>query len=284
MRKLKWHYNRIKSYIGRPRLIVQEKPIVLDDTNRCENPIFIIGVHRSGTSLVRRMFNSHPDIACPPETFFMQGYVDLFNDHLSEVGYQAFGYDKDAMRQDLARKASSLHEAFRTSQGKSLWADKTPQYTAIIDDLDRLFGRKARFFLVMRHPCDVVYSNFKRGWSFNDIEDPFESTIKHVRDGIDNILAFEQAQPDRCARIDYRELCIDPAATLETAMSKLGLSYHPEMLEFASKSHNYGLEDPVVRGKKTVEASAGAWQSLTSGQREQLAQAFGQKVKEDAYW
>lgn len=284
MGRLRWYYNRIKSYIGRPRLLVQERPVVLDDADRCEEPIFIIGVHRSGTSLVRRMFNSHPEIACPPETFFMKGYVDLLDDHLSQVGYESFGYDIDAMRTDLAHKASSLHEAYRISQGKTMWADKTPQYTFMIDGLDRLFGRKAKFFLVVRHPADVVYSNFKRGWTFNEIEDLFESTVKHVRDGIDHILAFEAAHPERCARIDYRLLCLNPAATLEAAMVKVGLAFHPDMLAFGDKSHNYGLEDPVVRGKRTVEASAGSWRSLSPRRIDLLERSFGPAVRNEVYW
>ncbi len=284
MGNLGWHYNRIKSYIGRPRLIVQEKPVILNDKERCETPIFIIGVHRSGTSLVRRMFNSHPEIACPPETYFMENYVRLYETPSARTGYNAFGYDEEAMRDDLARKASDLHEAYRLSQGKKFWADKTPQYVEIIDGLDRLFDRKAMFFFVMRHPADIVFSIYKRGWRFNQVEDHFDSTIHHVRTGIDHMLAFEEEHGERSSRIDYRKLCIDPAKTLSDAMRKLGLEFHEDMLKFGDKSHNYGIEDPVVRGKKTVEASAGAWINLPDIQLQKLANSFGPQVLEEIYW
>ncbi len=280
----RWYFNRVKSYIGRPRLIVQERVIERDDQDRCESPIFIVGVHRSGTSLVRRMFNSHPQIACPPETFFIANYVAMLDDAEVALGYEGFGQNAEDMRADLSRKAASQHEAFRRAQGKIIWADKTPQYTSFLDGIDRLFDRKARFVLVLRHPCDIVHSIHKRGWRFNDIKDPFESTMIYVRQAIDNMLAFEEAQPGRCARLDYHKLCAAPGPTLEVAMAKIGIAYDPEMLAFGDKNHNYGLEDPVVRGKKSVEISTGAWHSWTEAQKARAVELFGERAIDETYW
>ena len=38
-------------------------------------PIFIIGVGRSGTSLLQSMLNAHKDISFPPETHFIRYYL-----------------------------------------------------------------------------------------------------------------------------------------------------------------------------------------------------------------
>lgn len=284
MSSWQWYYNRLKSYVGRPRLLVQERIISVDEGDQCERPIFIVGAHRSGTSLVRRMFNSHPDIACPPETFFLSHFVDMLDDTKVLEGYSGFGFDEALMRKDLARKAASLHEAYRIGQGKRIWADKTPQYTRILDGLDRLFDRKPRYVLVLRHPCDIVNSIYKRGWRFNEIEDLFESTVSYVRESIDLLTRFEAEQPDRCSRLDYRLLCEDPAATLDATMRRIDLRFDPEMLNFADKNHNYGLEDPVVRGKKTVEASAGAWHGWSDAQKERAREVFGDRALTPVYW
>jgi hypothetical protein len=121
-----WYWNRVKTYVGRPRMIVQTKPVVIGDDDRCESPIFIVGAHRSGTSLVRRLFNSHREIACPPESFFIANYAAMLDDRFVGAGYEAFGYSAEEARADIARKASELHEAYRIATGKSIWADKTP--------------------------------------------------------------------------------------------------------------------------------------------------------------
>ncbi len=279
-----WYWNRIKTYVGRPRMIVQTKPVVIDDAERCENPIFIVGAHRSGTSLVRRLFNSHRDIACPPESFFIANYAQMLDDTFVGAGYEAFGYSREEMRQDLARKASSLHEAFRIATEKKIWADKTPQYTDHLDAIDRLYGGKARFVLVLRHPGDIVHSIYKRDWRFNEIADGFESALAHVKASIENLLAFEAAQPDRCIRIVYRELCDDPEGVLSGVLERLGLKFDPGMLEFADKDHNFGLEDPVVRGTKAITLNTGAWRSLSQAQQARIVETFGARAGETAFW
>ena len=279
-----WYWNRVKTYLGRPRMIVQTKPVVIDDTARCENPIFIVGAHRSGTSLVRRLFNSHRDIACPPESFFIANYAAMLDDRFVGAGYEAFGYSAEELRQDIVRKAASLHEAYRIATGKAIWADKTPQYTDHLEAIDRLFGGKARFVLVLRHPGDIVHSIYKRDWRFNGIKDGFESALAHVKGSIDNLLAFEAKFPDRCTRIVYCDLCSDPEEVLTQALDQLGLQFDPEMLNFSDKNHNFGLEGPVIRGTKSITLNAGAWRSLAPAQQARIVEIFGPQADKALYW
>ena len=279
-----WYWNRVKTYLGRPRMIVQTKPVVIDDSARCETPIFIVGAHRSGTSLVRRLFNSHRDIACPPESFFIANYAAMLDDKFVGAGYEAFGYSAEEARQDIARKASTLHEAYRIATGKAIWADKTPQYTDHLEAIDRLYAGKARFVLVLRHPGDIVHSIYKRDWRFNDIQDGFESALAHVKRSIDNLLAFEAKFPDRCTRIVYCDLCTDPEQVLTQVLGRVGLEFDPEMLDFADKDHNFGLEDPVIRGTKSIARNSGAWRSMTTAQQARIVETFGPQADEALYW
>lgn len=267
MSSFKWYYNRVRAYIGRPRLLVQEKYVTIDGGDYCDRPLFLIGAHRSGTSLVRRMVNSHPDIACPPESFFIEYYAGMYADEKVRAGYEGLGYDREHCRMDLMRRASSLHEAFRIGQGKVIWADKTPEYTRCLDKIDSLYGMNVRYLLIYRHPWDIANSVWKRGWRFNDIEDGFDSALIYTRDTIARMRAFETALPGRTARVVYSRLCADPEIVLRSALEKLDLSFHPDMLDFGSRNHNWGLEDPVIRGKKSIEISAGAWSSWSKAEK-----------------
>jgi hypothetical protein len=282
--KFRRHWNRIKSYVGRPRMIVQTKPVVIEDDDHCEEPIFIVGAHRSGTSLVRRLFNAHSQIACPPESFFIANYAAMVDDIQVKAGYDGFGYSQAEMRRDLANKASSLHEAYRIATGKRIWADKTLQYTDHLEAIDQLFGGKARFVIILRHPGDVVHSIHQRGWRFNDIEDGFESALAHVNGNIDSLLAFEALHADRCTRIVYCDLCQNPEAVLTLTLNKLSLQFEPKMLDFAAKDHNFGLEDPVVRGTRSITANSGGWLSLNEAQRARVIETFGVRALQSSYW
>ncbi len=51
-------------------------------------PVIIGGFYRSGTSLVRRLFDSHPNFYCGPEVkFFKDFYADYLSDPLAHVRY-----------------------------------------------------------------------------------------------------------------------------------------------------------------------------------------------------
>ncbi|HEX4738354.1 MAG TPA: sulfotransferase [Allosphingosinicella sp.] len=283
-RLLNWQMRRLRSFVLQPRRVIQTRAVAVEDTDYCDRPIFILGVHRSGTSLVRRMFNSHPKIACPPESFFMAHYADMLEDGRVELGYMGLGYDFEQMRQDLARNAARLHEAYRIAQGKEVWADKTPRYLDKIDAIDRLFGARPVYVLVLRHPCDILFSLHKRGWRFNDIEDPFLSSVAYVKDAIEKLLAFEQRHPERCARLVYQRLVRAPEAELRGCLERVGFDYDPEMLNFGSKSHNFGIEDSIVRGLSSIRPMERAWESWDDRQKEIASQAFGPRIFEEDYW
>jgi hypothetical protein len=65
-----------------------------------QKPIFIIGSPRSGTTLLRLILDSHPNISCGPETHFLVDLSKIVNVHWEQV--EAFGFDKAYWHQKLA--------------------------------------------------------------------------------------------------------------------------------------------------------------------------------------
>ena len=43
------------------------------ENNEAEKGVIILGCPRSGTTLLRRLLDSHPDLSCPGETFLFRG-------------------------------------------------------------------------------------------------------------------------------------------------------------------------------------------------------------------
>ena len=260
MAVLRRKLRRARAWLGRPKMQMQDRIITISDLVPCPNPIFLIGLHRSGTSLMRRVLNSHPAIACPPETFYMQHYAAMLDDDTVVAGYRGFGNDIEMMTADLARKASALHEAFRTAQGKPRWADKTPQYTAILPQLKRMFGPGVRFVMLYRHPFDVADSIRRRGWDLTGTGHyDFGAMLTHMRRQYDLQIAFERDNPDLCCRSFYEDLTADPQARITGLMAALGETFDPAQLDHHKAQHNFGTEDPIARGLQGFTASSGNW-------------------------
>lgn len=284
-RKIKHGYIRAKSYVGRPRTIVQIKPIIAAEIEPCENPIFIIGVHRSGTSLFRRIINSHPSIACPPETYFLQHFAAMLRDEQTFAGLGAFGYEKRTECISQIRSWSSkYHEAYRTANGKQRWADKTPQYSSILPELKEIFGEKAQFLIIIRNPLDVACSLYGRGWDFTASDgEPASGAARYVADTLDLQLQFVEANQAACHVIRYENLIRTPERELREVFDFLGEPWDERVLDYHMFDHNYGVEDPIVRGASGFIENFDNWKSMEEAQKTVFLRILGDHVDKLGY-
>jgi hypothetical protein len=254
---------RVRAFLGKGWVIERAPIIVSQDEDLCLNPIFVIGTHRSGTSLVRRILDSHPNIACPPESFFLSHYSALLRDDTALKGISNLGFSREEALAGLRRGAAFFHEAYRRAKNKPRWADKTPSYAFHLDTIESLFGPGCRYVFVFRHPLDVAYSIWKRGWTLWEADrstgDRLADTCRYVADSIARQLAFMDEHRDRSLALIYDRLVSAPEPHLRRLCDFLGEPFAHEMLEHHKQPHDSGTEDPVVRGIKGFSASEANW-------------------------
>lgn len=122
------------------------------------SPIFILGFPRSGTTMLEQMLDAHPGMASMDEQPFVQRVIE----HMQSMGLEypdQLGELDDAQCQTLRdvywRAVASL---VRLEPGQRL-VDKNPLTMLRLPMLVRLFPN-AKIIFVVRHPCDVVFSNY----------------------------------------------------------------------------------------------------------------------------
>jgi hypothetical protein len=152
--------------------------------NKANNPIFVVGSPRSGTSILTWCLGQHPNIFAVPESNWMGDFavnaavvheVGAARGHLSILS--AMDISRDELlanfgrtinnlilshRSDLERTRAaipSLPEFMRRSLPgpKTRWLDGTPEYSLHIYALKRLFP-EAVFIHILRDVRDVVRS------------------------------------------------------------------------------------------------------------------------------
>lgn len=146
-------------------------------------PVFIVGLPRSGTTLLTAMLGAHPAFACGPETaFFMRlprdtsrlldptHWPDRAVEHLSSNQrrgvpfYVLYGLDRAQVHDALARREPSvaamletITSAYARAAGKPRWAEKSPRHILFLPRLREAFP-EAPIVRIVRDPRDVALS------------------------------------------------------------------------------------------------------------------------------
>ncbi len=228
-----------------------------------EDPIFVIGLFRSGTTLMRYILDSHTRIACPPETRFMVQLAEMIDNKRTLAGMESMGFDRAHVGQQLRSTICYFMENYAQSKQKPRWADKTPEYVGILPFLQEIFPT-ARFIMLYRHPLDQVHSNVKSGLGIADrigeFMEPGDSNYvagaKYWAEQSARMLEFERSFPSITHRIRYEDMCDHPEQFLKPMFDFLGEKWEPSVLEFYKFEHDYGAEDGKVGSSRGISRSS----------------------------
>ncbi|MFT8779380.1 tetratricopeptide repeat-containing sulfotransferase family protein [Acetobacter orientalis] len=201
-----------------------------------DSPVFIIGMPRTGTTLVDRIISSHPDMVSAGElqafpiavksasgvrtrmVLDIETLINAANKNLGMIG-----------RDYIARAVSHL------PLQNIRFSDKFPgnfMYAGLIAKA----LPAARIICLRRHPMDTVLSNFKNLFAttsrYYDYSYSLEDIARYyVR--FDRLMRFWQKEiPGRILEIDYESIVLDQENTTRSILNHCGLSWNNACLSF----------------------------------------------------
>ena len=194
---------------------------------------FVVGCARSGTSLLRAMLDSHPEMAVPTESHFIPKFVGS-----PSVLAQRLPNDRNFMKwgiavpgledvRDYSEAVRRVYASYAAAQGKPRYGDKTPAYVLHIPFLARLFP-ESRFIHVIRDGRDTALSLLDVGFGPSTLEEAALRWRRYVSAGRN----AGRALPGRYLEVLYERLVDDAEATLRVICDYLDLHYSPAMLEY----------------------------------------------------
>ena len=204
--------------------------------SRSERPVFVVGMPRSGTTLVEQMLSSHPEVFGGGELGFIPALVGLLPKVIeSRLPYPACL--AGLQRWMLAQAASNyLSKIAKLDSQAVRVVDKLPHNFLHLGLINLIFPR-ARIIHVRRDPRDVAVSNYftnfkhKHGgmaYAF-DLADigrmlnDHRRIMEHWREVLPAGVLFE---------LDYEELVEHPEGMGRQLCEFLGLSWHDGLLAF----------------------------------------------------
>ena len=213
-------------------------------------PVFIVGSMRSGSTLLRLILDSHPDIAIGPESGFMSGLAgvkEVPNWQWGAGWFERLGWSEEELDERLRVFYDGIFRRYAEQRGKQRWGEKTPFHTSHIDEMARVFP-DAVFVGIVRHPGAVAVSLRKKfHYTFSDAVDYWMSTnYDLVRSG--------STLSRRFVLIRYEDLLRDGEAVLRELMAAIDEPWHPHLLEHHHVQRAQGA--PRVAEGSTVTRDA----------------------------
>lgn len=245
-------------------------------------PIIIGGFYRSGTSLLRRLLDSHHNIYCGPEVkFFKDFYGNYLKDDLAHARLfstiRTMGLDERVLLEIFGKAFIKCHELAAKRSGKNRWADKNPENVLYLDQWYTLLDGKFFFINVIRNPLDALASLNEVGFK-KAIPEDFNLKAALYKEYLEKTYAFLEQHPDISFTLRYEYLATNPRETLSALLEYLGESYDEAMLkEFFSHHRQAGIEDPKVAKTRSIHTnSIDRWKrDLSAGQLEACREQLG---------
>lgn len=228
-------------------------------------PLFPLGSPRSGTTLLARLLNAHPQILMTNETaVFLMLHENIAK---SRIGVQAgLLYGKqyhqlwaDHLAQNVKPLVESYYEKIRREAGKGglrYWGDKHPHHHRCLDFLAELYPN-ACYVYIVRDPRDTACSIAEmRGVGFRQAL----GTWRKFADGFEH---FTNAVPAaRLGRLRYEWLVADYEGEARRLFDWLGLDYDRRVERFLAKYRHVDMHTSLTgRAAKTDfgQKSVGRW-------------------------
>ena len=196
-------------------------------------PIFIGGVPRSGTTLLRVMLDSHANIHCGPELRAVPAIARLWAGcRLSLDGPRAEAYrlDEETIRRPFADAAMRMLAPNLAASGKPRAAEKTPGNLLVFAELAELFPGSPLVH-VLRDGRDVVASRLEQESRKLAVPRGPDAARTHAAEWADAVERRRTlAGLPAYVEVRYEALTDAPEAVMRDLLERLGEPWDPAVL------------------------------------------------------
>ncbi len=199
-----------------------------------QGPIFVVGLQRSGSTLVEQILASHPMIEGTTEITVMQQLWDRIGRVAAGSGRSTFEEIArlgEAELRDIGAEYLDRTRPFRLT-GRPLFVDKLPANWMNLG-LIRLALPNAKIVDARRHPMACGFSNFKQHYATGvAFAYSLESIGCFYRDYWRFMGHFDRVQPGAGHRVVNERLIEDPEGEVRRLLDHVGVPFDPACLDF----------------------------------------------------
>lgn len=199
-------------------------------------PIFIVGMPRTGTTLVDRILSSHAQVGSAGELQAMPLAVKqaaaTASRRVIDVETVAASVARDPAAIGAAYVARAAHHR---PEGKPRFIDKLPANFLYVGHIARALPR-APIICLRRHPMDTVWSNYKNLFATQSAYYAYSYDLMDIARyyaRFDRLMAYwDRLFPGRVLQLSYETLIADQEGETRRLLAHCGLAWDPACLAF----------------------------------------------------
>lgn len=233
---------------------------------------FIIGRPRSGTTLLRTLFDAHPNIIVPHEfpiiidlsykyakiinwdsNILKSFYTDLFD--VKKIEFNVINKEElynDLLKAEGAKKYSDiikiLFSNIKSDFNKKnilCFGDKNPYYSMYVKELSKIFP-DAKFIHIIRDYRDQILSMIKKG--LYDI--PSVSILSYQwKRSLRMIRKVKRKSPEKFYTVTYEEFVKNPESFLKEMYDFINIPFDESVLNYYKNEELYKTAEKHVQIK-----------------------------------
>lgn len=245
-------------------------------------PIFIVGLPRSGSTLVEQILASH---SCVEGTMELPNILNIVRG-LDDLSADRNGYPQ-SIRTITAERASALggrylEETAPLRLGRERFTDKLPNNFSHVGLIQAILPR-ATIIDARRHPLDCCFSTFKQhfaeGQTFSyDLGD----LGRYYRCYLALMDHWDAVLPGKVLHVQYEELVRDPETGIRRLLDHCGLPFESACIEFHRTRRSVRTASAEQVRQPMYASSIGHWRHFEK-ELEPLRAALGESLERFAH-
>lgn len=234
-------------------------PTVSAAAGLTRTPLFIVGMHRSGTTLLEQLLDGHGQVKGVGELYDFTAQMRYATDHHCRGVTDATIVER-AGEVDYAAVGQGYLEKMEWRLGpEPYFTDKLPSNFLNIGFICRALPQ-AKILHMVRDPIETCFSNLRElfseanPYSYDQLE--LADFYKQYR----RLMAHWHRQwPGRILDVDYAELTRDPETVLRRICAFCGLDFQPQMLALTERKRGVATASAVQVRQGIVARERPKW-------------------------
>ena len=220
-------------------------------------PIFIVGLPRTGTTLVERIVSCHSQVESVGETYFMHSVLRRASGVESTEAMNP-AIVEAASKKPVAVIADGYLQAVRYKFGtKPVFIEKFPENFLYLGFIAKAFPQ-ARIVCLTRHPMDACFALYKQSffryaYTLDDLG-PYYAAHNRLCNH------WRQVLNDRMIEVEYESLVTDQEGQTRRLLDRLGLPFEEACLNFHRNITASNTASAVQVREKMHSRSVNRWQ------------------------